>query len=664
MTEQVIAGSSATGGGAEAPRPRSSWATWVTGSDRRVHLGLVAATLVAFLPAMNGDFVWDDDANVTQNPNLEGLDGLVRTWTEPHANQQYYPLSYTTFWLNHAIDGLEPLGYHLVNVALHATGAILFYQCLKRLGLRAAAFAAALFALHPLNAESVAWVTERKNVLSAALAMGAVLLYLRYDDAAFAAAPPAATTERRRLWAGALGLFVLALLAKTSVAVVPAALFLVLWLWRGRRGVRLFAPIAPLFAVGIAAGLGTAWLERAQVGAVGNDFAWSFAYRVAVAGRAFCFYLGKLVVPSGLMFLYPRWSIEPGSAAGIFFPLLAVALAAAAFLLRKRLGPGPLTAVLAYAVLVFPALGFFNVYFMRYAFVQNHFAYLATAPVLALMASAGERVLRARPVVAAATAGGALVLSAVLTAREAASFDGYERLFVDSLARNPEAWVASDSLASYYIQNGHPEEGLRMLDRSLRARPDDFGVLTTWGLAMLDLDRTEEAVEPLRRAILRWPENPSGYVNLARAFEALGRDEEAAEQCREALRRRPGWPRAQRQLAWLLATAADERVRDGQAAIALATEGCAGSPNLARCFDLQAAAFAAAGDFERARAHARRAVELAGADPVAGVFAARAALYQRGRAFVDAPQKPASPPARPPPAAPPPQAPRTGSDQH
>jgi protein O-mannosyl-transferase len=127
---------------------------------------LVVAVLIAYLPALQGGYIWDDNRYVTENPILPQPDGLAAIWTDPGATIQYYPMVFTTFWLEYRLWGLNPLGYHATNILLHALSALLLWAILRRLAVPGAWLAAALFALHPVHVESVAWVTERKNVLS------------------------------------------------------------------------------------------------------------------------------------------------------------------------------------------------------------------------------------------------------------------------------------------------------------------------------------------------------------------------------------------------------------------------------------------------------------------------------------------------------------------
>ena len=222
---------------------------------------LLCATLAAYSPALNGGLVWDDDGHVTK-PALQSLHGLGRIWFEVGATQQYYPMLHSAFWIEHRLWGDSVLGYHLTNVFLHVMAACLVVWIMRRLSLPGAWFAGFLFALHPVCVEAVAWIAEQKSTLSAVFYLGAAIAYLRFDQ-----------TRRKTLYFYALGLFVLALLSKTVTATLPAALLLVFWWQRKRVGwKRDVRPLLPWFALGAAAGLFTAWVERRYVAAEGPDF--------------------------------------------------------------------------------------------------------------------------------------------------------------------------------------------------------------------------------------------------------------------------------------------------------------------------------------------------------------------------------------------------------
>src|SRR4051794_8569096 len=260
---------------------------------------VLIATCLAYLPALHGSRLWDDDAHITK-PELQSLTGLYRIWFEIGATQQYYPLLHTAFWMEHKLWGESMLGYHLVNLLWHLVAVTLLYLILTRLKIPGALLAAAMFALHPVMVESVAWITEQKNTLSAVFYLGAMFAYLRFDE-----------SRRRSLYFHALALFVLGLLTKTVTASLPAALLVIFWWQRGTISLRRdVLPLLPFFFLGALAGLLTAWVERKLIGAEGADFALAPLDRIVLAGRIIWFYLSKTLWPANLIFMYPRWKVD------------------------------------------------------------------------------------------------------------------------------------------------------------------------------------------------------------------------------------------------------------------------------------------------------------------------------------------------------------------
>ncbi len=391
--------------------------------------GLLLATLAAYLPALRAGFIWDDDHYVTGNRTLTAPDALRRIWTEPGATPQYYPLVFTTFWAEHRLWGLDPAGYHAVNVLLHAMNAVLVALLLKRLPMPGAWLAGLLFALHPVHVESVAWITERKNVLSGLFYLLALGAFWTWEE-----------KGSRWRYGGALALFALALLAKSVTASLPCALFLLRWV-RGRPLDRRFlASLLPFLLLGAAMGLNTAHLERAHVRAVGPEWELSLLQRLSIAGRALPFYLGKLAWPSGLVFVqYPREVPPPGISLPLLWPLGVLAGGAALWLARGRTGRALQAAAAFFAVTLFPALGFVNIYPMRYSFVADHYQYLASLGPIALAAAAAcrlPRVVLAPP----------LPALGILPFRQSRVYETPQTLWEDVLSKNPRAWMAHDCL--------------------------------------------------------------------------------------------------------------------------------------------------------------------------------------------------------------------------
>jgi len=358
-------------------------------------IALFGATIIAYFPALHGGFIWDDDGHVTK-PALRSLHGLWRIWTELGATQQYYPVLHSAFWLEHRLWGDAPFGYHLLNVLLHATAACLFGLVVERLvpkpldrnasrssslGTSCSTFAAFLFALHPVCVESVAWISEQKNTLSTVFYLLSALAYLRFDQ-----------NRKPRTYLLALGLFLLALLSKSVTATLPAALLVIFWWRRGSLSwKRDVVPLLPWFAIGAAVGLLTAWVERTFIiGAQGYAFDLSFLERCLLAGRVIWFYLGKLLWPANLIFIYPRWQVSAAVPWQYLFPIAAIAATAALWLIRRRTR-GPLAGWLFFVGSLFPALGFFNAYPFIFSYVADHFQYLASLGIIATVAGGISR---------------------------------------------------------------------------------------------------------------------------------------------------------------------------------------------------------------------------------------------------------------------------------
>ena len=471
--------------------------------------GLIfAAVLLAYLPALRGGLIWNDPDYLTR-PELRSLRGLARIWFELGATEQYYPVLHSAFWLEHRLWGDAAVGYHLLNVLWHATASCLLVAALRRLAIPGAWLAGLLFALHPVGVESVAWISEEKNTLSLIFYLGAALAYLRFDE------------ERRpRCYLLALLLFVLALLSKSVTATLPAALLVVFWWERGRlswrRDVR---PLAPWLALGAASGLFSAWVERTYVGAAGDHFGLGGAERVLVAGRAVWFYLGKLLWPANLAFIYPRWTVSAGAPAQYLFPLGLLVLAAVLWLGRRR-SRAPLAALLLFVGSLFPTLGFFNIYAFVFSYVADHWQYLASIGVIAL-AAAG---LAAVPGAMGRILAGGLALGlGALTWRQCRMYHDLPTLYQTTLERNPGAWMAQSNLAGLLDRQGrlgrgdpaHYEAAIRLAPLYPEIHYDLAEVLFKAG-------RSREAVAQYEAALRLRPDYAAANANLGTTLVAEG----------------------------------------------------------------------------------------------------------------------------------------------
>ena len=505
---------------------------------------IFCATVLAYLPAVRGGFLWDDDSHVTR-VDLRSLHGLERIWFEPGATQQYYPLLHTAFWVEHRLWGDAVAGYHLTNILLHAAAACLVMAVVRRLAVPGAFLAGLIFALHPVAVESVAWISEQKNTLSAVCYLGAAFVYLGFDRDRHAS----------QYWL-ALGLFVLALLSKTVTATLPAGLLVVFWWQRGRVGWRRDAlPLLPWFGLGITGGLFTAWVERTFIGAHGADYALSLLDRCLLAGRVVWFYLCKLAWPADLIFIYPRWTVDAAVWWQWLFPLSAlmlvgilcwVAAARTGGPARDRAARTPLAGWLFFVGTLFPVLGFLNVYPFRYSYVADHFQYLAGLGIIVPAACSLTWLLARVPARAKSAAwvlgAGLSALCAVLTWRQCGMYRDAETLYRTTLARNPDCWLAHNNLGLAWSEMpGRLNDAIAQYQEALRVNPDSAEAHNKLGLEWSKLPgRLQDAVIQYQEALRLQPDYVEAHNNLGIALAQLpGRQDDATAQYHEALRLMP-----------------------------------------------------------------------------------------------------------------------------
>ena len=545
---------------ARPARPPVNW-KWVLFAGL-----LLTATLSAYRPAWNGGPVWDDDAHLTR-ADLQSGDGLRRIWFEVGATQQYYPIVHSAFWVMHRLWGDRTLGYHIVNITLHATSALLIALLLARFGAPGAMLAALVFALHPVNVESVAWMSELKNALSTVFYLAAALAYLRFDR------------DRRPIAYGvALVLFLAALLSKTMTATLPAALLVVFWWKRGRlRWREDVLPLAPFLLLGVTAGLATAWIERSFIGAQGTEFTLGVLERVLVAGRVIWFYVSKTLWPANLIFTYPRWQVSATSALQWLAPVAVVAMFAVLWRLRARTR-APFAAFAAFVIALVPVLGFLNVYPFKFSFVADHFQYLAMIPLIALLAS-GATLLARRMIPSESTAQVALgvpfgVVLGLLTFFQCRQYADAETLYRATLAKNPGSWMAHDNLAALEIARPSPnlDDAERHLRASLGLYPANTNSHNNLGIVYQKRGQPRDARAEHELAIQLDPTNADALNNLGVDEQKLGQLESAMNRYRAALQLRPSYMQAHANLGGALLEAGrpDEAIQELQIALQLA----------------------------------------------------------------------------------------------
>jgi protein O-mannosyl-transferase len=521
-------------------------------------LAIWCAIFLVYVPSLSSGFIWDDDDYVTQNATLRTIEGLKQIWFDPQATPQYYPLVFTTFWIEYHLWGLHPSGYHLVNAIFHAANGVLVWLILRRLSVPGAWLAALAFGLHPVHVESVSWISERKNVLSGLFYLLALLTLIEIPTGRPWNVPK---WEIRRYWlryAVGFAFFVAALLCKSVTCSLPAVLLLLAWWKNGRLTLRAIWPLIPFFLVGAAFAWHTSWLERIHVGATGSVFAWTPAERLLIAGRAVWTYAIELVWPVNLSFMSPRWQIRSDSWLQWLIAISAFAIPAV-IAVRSRRMAGPLVALLYFGGTLLPALGFFNLFPMRYSFVADHFQYLASLGILTLIAAwwlhppvPDDQITRAnrwlptiamRPRIAVSIV--VLLALATLTWQRQSAFKDPETLWSDVLQKNPTSMAANIQLGRLASRRGDFVVAERYLRDGLRYRTDDLETHefeTNLAHALSGQKRLDEAAVEFQNALDRKPDYPEALNGLANVISQRRQYPAAFDLYRRALEKRPDSP--------------------------------------------------------------------------------------------------------------------------
>ncbi|HUN55597.1 MAG TPA: tetratricopeptide repeat protein [Smithella sp.] len=495
---------------------------------------LALAAIIAYGPLWHAGFIWDDDTFLFNNPLIKQADGLYQFWFTAKA-PDYFPLTSTTLWLEWRIWNNNPLVYHIVNVLLHALSAVLIWRVLVHLKIPGAWLAAALFAVHPVNVESVAWITERKNTLSMLFYVTSILYYLKFEE-----------TDMRRLYAIALCSFMLALLSKTAVAPMPFVLLGIVWWRRGRITSRDVTLALPFFGAALLMGMITIWFQSHNaIGAeiVRADNFWS---RLAAAGMALWFYLYKALVPVNLIFVYPRWQVDGAKLISYIPGLLAIAGFAVLWRNRsKGWGKASLFGFSYFVVMLLPVLGFRDIYFMRFSLVADHWQYFAIIGPIALAAAgithASARLEKKYEMLAPVVCAILLLILGALTWRQTCPYIDSETLWKTTIAKNPACFLAHEELGNIYKEKGQFDEAINQYQETIRLNPGYAGAYYNRGIAYAKLEQYQPAIESYNEAIRLSPDDASYYNNRGSAYLKLGRYQQAFDDFGRAIRLKPDY---------------------------------------------------------------------------------------------------------------------------
>lgn len=508
-------------------------------------LFLAGAALAAHWPAAHGAFVWDDTSAIIENPLVTQVAGLPRIWFSTQ-QPDYWPVAYTTHWIEWRIWGADPFGYRVVNLLIHGGVAVLVWRLARWAQVPGAWLVGLAMAVHPLSSETVNWVIQRKTLLATGLGIGGLL-----------AALDAHERSQRALYWAAVGLFALAMLSKTSVVMLPVCLLLLLW-WKHRRLSWLdlrFA--APWFAVALVLGtIGLIFQERFAIGEeiVRTD---GIAGRLAAAGWAVWFYLGKALLPVNLSFVYPRWEIDATSPLS-YLPLAALlAVMAVLYRFRRTWSAAPGTALAWYLLNLLPVLGLANIYFMKYSLVADHWQYLALPGVLALVigvCTAQLDRLAASPWPARVATVSLCAVLLILT-RERATFYGtgdHEVLWHDTIARNPSGFLAHRNLGTLLAARGDWGAALGHSQRAVELAPKEAENHANLGRVFEALGEHQRAEVEFGHALEQHPNDPRYLYDLAHSLRQEGRLDEAFVLYQRAIRSRPDYAQALEGLGFVL----------------------------------------------------------------------------------------------------------------
>ncbi len=503
---------------------------------------LLVLTLVAFVRVLGADFLrWDDQYYVTANPLLRDGAGLFKIWDpSARATQQYYPLTFSSFWLEYRLWGLDARAYHATNLCLHLINAGLAFALLRGLGvsLPGAALGAGIFALHPVQVASVAWVAERKNVLGALFLLLSLCAFVRCcaRDSALA-------------YGASFASFVLALLAKTQVVGLPLALLL----YPGapeasqgaspghtRRGQRLALGL-PFLAVAALAAWLTLGYERKE---------WTPEFspveRFLIATNALAFYLRTIAWPAALAPIYPRWEPDAASLSWWIAPFALLVLAGAALVWARRIPVLATWGLLLFVTFLVPVSGLQSFNFLTYSFVADHFLYFSMIGIGIAAGAAWDRMVRfAGKRLSALPANGRpfvftpLLVLTFLSHLETGHWKDNERFWLRVQARDPQGFLAPYNLGLHYRELGQWDRAVDFFERASSLRPRADYAFRRYAEALRQARGASAALEACERKLAKQPEFAAAHLERAIALEALGRSEEAAASYRMAMRLLP-----------------------------------------------------------------------------------------------------------------------------
>jgi tetratricopeptide (TPR) repeat protein len=506
---------------------------------------LVCLISIIYFPVLQNAYIWDDDKYLTNNPYLSDWKGLKRLWFDLTAMPQYYPMVFTSFWVEEKVFGVDPTGYHVSNVLIHCANVVFLWKILELLNIRGGWLAAIIFAVHPIQVETVAWITERKNLLSGLFFFSSLYTFFRLYSPEQAASIFEKKTDKAWYYYGfSLILFVFALWSKTVVATMPAVILVILW-WKQNRVSKVSILLtAPYFFIGSGFAFLTVWLEKFNVGAIGQEWDFSLLDRFLIAGRALWFYVVKLLFPFPLIFTYPRWVIDDTNWWQYLYPLTFLGIVFLLWSLRNSVGRGLLASVLLFSGTLFPALGFLDVYPMRFSFVADHFQYLPCIGVIVPLANGllliGQNTRYLNRVLVVTI----LFFLGSLTWNQSHVYRDVTTLWKDTIKKNPESWMAHYNLGLEYAANGDTRLAISSYKSTIKYKPDHYKAHFNLGNIYKQIERPRESIEAFHKALLANPEHFKSWMNMGNVYGSLKDYAMAIQAINKAIDLRPNNPNA------------------------------------------------------------------------------------------------------------------------
>jgi tetratricopeptide (TPR) repeat protein len=529
----------------DKPPRWNPWTPWQV-------LVIVAVVLGIYGPALNGGWQWDDDLYLTRNPLMVDPARLWKAWFAPGSFIEYYPISQTVQWMQWQLWHGQTLGYHVTNVLLHAAGALLVWRLLARLGLRYAWLGGLLFAVHPAQVESVAWISELKNALSLPPFLLAMCAWIDYEE-----------RQRPRDYAIALAWFVVAMLGKITMAPFAFVMLLYAWWKRGRVGWAEVKAALPFLAVAVVlSALTIKGGETYLTTVIPNSQAppsgapEGLAARIALSGSSLAFYLRIFLWPVGLLPAYSKWVIDP-PAPLLFLPWLVLAAVVIwAWTRRHSWGRHVLLGLGFFRLFLAPFLGLSRVSYMQFTWVMNHFLYLPSIGLIGLAVAGLEKAMtlvakEARPGLLGIV-GVMMALLAWVSEQDAARYRNAETLWTYAAQRDPTSFAAHTQLGVALQQRGEVAGALKQFEQAREIEPDFAYSWVNVGFELMEAGRAAEAAEALRQAVKLAPNYADAHYNLAEALEKNGQTSGAVDEYEQSLRLSPQDAEAETNLALAL----------------------------------------------------------------------------------------------------------------